>query len=177
MDKLSKSQRHKCMSAIRSKDTKPELLVRRFLFGRGFRYRLCHPRLPGHPDIVMRKYRTVIFINGCFWHGHENCGLFRMPKTNTEFWKAKIERNREHDKNIIKRLAEMRWHSITIWECQLRPSVRQQTFESLEYTLSCIYLADHAHKRYTMPEGEIMMAAEDNPQFLSHEENINDDIM
>lgn len=98
-------------------------------------------------------------------------------KTNTEFWKAKIERNRERDKNIIKRLAEMRWHSITIWECQLRPSVRQQTFESLEYTLSCIYLADHTHKRYTMPEGEIMMAAEDNPQFLSHEGNINDDVL
>ena len=81
------------MSAIKCKDTKPELLVRKFLFGRGFRYRLNHPRLPGHPDIVLRKYRTVIFVNGCFWHGHQECKYFVLPKTNVEFWSAKIERN------------------------------------------------------------------------------------
>ena len=98
MDKLTKEQRHRCMSAIKGKNTKPELLVRKFLFSRGFRYRLNHPRLPGHPDIVLRKYRTVIFVNGCFWHGHEKCKYFRPSKTNIDFWQKKIERNKERDK-------------------------------------------------------------------------------
>lgn len=97
MDKLNKEQRHRCMSAIKGKDTKPELLVRKFLFSRGFRYRLNHPRLPGHPDIVLRRYRTVIFVNGCFWHGHQGCKYFVLPKTNVEFWNEKIERNRSRD--------------------------------------------------------------------------------
>ena len=98
MDKLTKEQRHRCMSAIKGKNTKPELLVRKYLFSRGFRYRLNHPRLPGHPDIVLRKYRTVIFVNGCFWHGHEKCKYFRPSKTNIDFWQKKIERNKERDK-------------------------------------------------------------------------------
>ena len=132
------------MAAIRSRDTKPERLVRKFLFSRGFRYRLCHRRLPGHPDIVMRKYRTCIFVNGCFWHGHEDCRFFRMPKTNTDFWTKKIFRNRERDKADQKALAAMGWHCITIWECQLRPALRQQTLISLEYTLNHIFLKDHA---------------------------------
>lgn len=132
------------MAAIRSRDTRPERLVRRFLFSRGFRYRLCHRRLPGHPDIVMRKYRTCIFVNGCFWHGHEDCRFFRMPKTNTDFWTQKILRNRERDKADQKALAAMGWHCITIWECQLRPALRQQTLISLEYTLNHIFLKDHA---------------------------------
>ena len=85
MDKLTKEQRHRCMSAIKGRDTNPELLVRRFLFSRGIRYRLNHPRLPGHPDLVLRKYRTVIFVNGCFWHGHEGCRYYVLPKTNVEF--------------------------------------------------------------------------------------------
>ena len=95
MDRLTKEQRHRNMAAIRGRDTKPEILVRKFLFSRGFRYRLNHPRLPGHPDLVLRKYRTVIFVNGCFWHGHENCKYFRLPKTNIDFWQKKIERNKE----------------------------------------------------------------------------------
>ena len=94
MDKLTKEQRHRCMSAIKGRNTKPELLVRKFLFSRGFRYRLNDPRLPGHPDLVLRKYRTVIFVNGCFWHGHQGYKYYVLPKTNTEFWKNKIERNR-----------------------------------------------------------------------------------
>ena len=89
MDKLTKEQRHRCMSAIKGKNTKPELLVRKFLFSRGFRYRLNHPRLPGHPDIVLRKYRTVIFVNGCFWHGHEKCKYFRRLKPTLIFGKRK----------------------------------------------------------------------------------------
>ena len=93
-DHLTKEQIHLNMSAIRAKNTKPELLVRKFLFNRGFRYRINHPRLPGHPDLVLRKYRTVIFVNGCFWHGHENCKYFHLPKTNIDFWSNKIERNK-----------------------------------------------------------------------------------
>ena len=114
-DKLTGEQRHHCMSSIKSKNTKPELLVRKFLFGRGFRYRLNHPRLPGHPDLVLRKYRTVIFVNGCFWHGHENCKYFCLPKTNIDFWQKKIERNKVRDKAEQCRLAAMGGHYITVW--------------------------------------------------------------
>lgn len=147
------------MAAIHGKDTKPEMLVRRFLFGRGFRYRLNHPCLPGHPDIVLRKYRTVIFVNGCFWHGHENCRYFRLPQTNTAFWSAKIERNRQRDLREQRRLAEMGWHCIIVWECQLRGKRRDETLASLEYTLNRIFLQDRS-VGYTLPEEESMMAAE-----------------
>ena len=101
-DVLNKEQRHRNMAAIHGKNTKPEILVRKFLFSRGFRYRLNHPRLPGHPDLVLRKYRTVIFVNGCFWHGHENCKYFRLPKTNIDFWQKKIERNKEREDRKVK---------------------------------------------------------------------------
>lgn len=90
MDKLTKEQRHRCMSAIKGKNTKPELLVRKFLFGRGFRYRLNHPRLPGHPDLVLRKYRTVIFVNGCFWHGHEGCNTTFYQRQMLSFGRIKL---------------------------------------------------------------------------------------
>ena len=116
MDKLTKEQRHHCMSAIKGKNTKPELLVRKFLFAHGFRYKLNHPHLPGHPDIVLRKYRTCIFVNGCFWHKHEGCKYFVVPKTRTDFWLNKINRNQERDKEVKKQLSKMGWHSITIWE-------------------------------------------------------------
>ena len=160
MDKLTKEQRHKCMSAIRGRNTKPELLVRKFLFSRGFRYRLNHPCLPGHPDLVLRKYRTVIFVNGCFWHGHDNCKYFRLPKTNINFWSNKIERNKERDKKEQCQLAAMGWHCITIWECQLKPKVRQQTLAALEYTLCHIYLEDRRIKSYEVTEEEYSMVAE-----------------
>ena len=160
MDKLTKEQRHHCMASIRGKNTGPEIMVRKFLFSRGFRYRLNHPRLPGHPDIVMRKYRTCIFVNGCFWHGHDNCRYFVLPKTNTEFWKAKIERNRARDIEEQRKLASMGWNCITVWECQLKPTVRKQTLESLVYTLNSIYLKDRAVKRYVLPKEETSMAAE-----------------
>ena len=161
MDKLSKEQRHRCMAAIKSRGTKPEMIVRHFLFSRGFRYRLNHPRLPGHPDIVMLKYRTVIFINGCFWHGHENCQYYHLPKTNQDFWKRKIERNKQRDKEEMKKLAEMGWHCITIWECQLKPSCRQQTLESLAFTLNRIYMADHSI--IYKPETEEHIPETENP--------------
>ena len=94
-DRLTIEQRHNNMAAIRGRDTKPEILVRKFLWSRGFRYRLNHPRLPGKPDIVLRKYRTCILVNGCFWHGHEGCKYYVVPKSNTGFWMEKIRRNRE----------------------------------------------------------------------------------
>ena len=160
MDKLTKEQRHRCMASIRGKNTKPEMLVRRFLFSRGFRYRLNHPRLPGRPDIVLRKYRTVIFVNGCFWHGHEGCKHYVVPKSNTEFWIAKIERNRARDIDEQHELAAMGWHCITVWECQLKPAIRTNTLKSLVYTLNRIYLQDHRIRRYELPEEESAMAAE-----------------
>lgn len=161
MDRLTKEQRHRCMSAIRGKNTKPEIVVRKFLFGRGFRYRLNHPRLPGHPDIVLRKYRTVIFVNGCFWHGHDNCKYYRLPKTNVDFWRKKVERNKKRDVEEQHQLAAMGWHCITIWECQLKPKVRAQTLESLAFTLNHIFLEDRKIKTYTISEDEdTPMAAE-----------------
>jgi len=144
MDTMDKAKRHEVMAAIRSKNTRPELIVRKYLFSRGFRYRLFHKRLPGHPDLVMRKYRTCIFVNGCFWHGHEGCKYFTMPKTNVEFWEKKIGRNKERDHDTQVALADMGWHCITVWECQLKPATREQTLLQLEYTLNRIFLADHA---------------------------------
>jgi len=145
------------MAAIRSKDTKPEMIVRRGLWKRGFRYRLNHKRLPGHPDLVLRKYRTCIFVNGCFWHGHgvtespvQGSGLTvqgsfccKIPKTNREFWVAKIRRNKERDKEEQRKLAAMGWHCITVWECELKPSKREETLESIAFTLNHIWLQDH----------------------------------
>ena len=161
MDKLSPQQRHNNMAAIHGKDTKPEMVVRRYLWGHGFRYRLNHPRLPGKPDIVMRKYRTCIFVNGCFWHGHEGCRYYTIPKTNTEFWVNKVKRNKERDVKVQHELAAMGWHSITIWECELKPKVREKTLMSLVYTLNKIFLQDRTIRRYEIPEEEPMMAAED----------------
>ena len=147
------------MAAIRSKDTKPEMIVRKGLWMRGFRYRLNHKRLPGHPDLVLRKYRTCIFVNGCFWHGHdvtitnnretisvESSECCKIPKTNREFWMAKIRRNKERDKEEQHRLAEMGWHCITVWECELKPKNREQTLDSIAFTLNHIWLKDHGVK-------------------------------
>ncbi|MGI6223151.1 MAG: very short patch repair endonuclease [Prevotella sp.] len=160
MDKLSAAQRHKNMAAIHSKNTRPELIVRHYLWRAGFRYRLNNPRLPGHPDLVLRRYRTCIFVNGCFWHGHEGCRYFRMPHTNTEFWEAKIHRNQERDRREQQRLAQMGWHCITVWECQLKPAVREETLRSLAFTLNHIFLQDHSAVRYAPPEEQMPMVAE-----------------
>ena len=190
MDSHTPQQRHANMAAIHGKDTKPELVVRRWLWGHGFRYRLNHPRLPGKPDIVLRKYRTCIFVNGCFWHGHhvslvpatsipnevrpvavspkgegskviDNSECCKIPKTNREFWVTKIRRNQERDLRVQQELAAMGWHCITIWECELKPKVREKTLESLAYTLNMIFLQDHSIRHYEMPEEEAMMAAEE----------------
>ena len=161
---MSEEQRHRCMASIRGRDTKPELIVRRYLFGRGFRYRLNHPRLPGHPDIVLRKYRTVIFVNGCFWHGHKGCRYFTVPKSNTDFWSAKISRNAERDRSVQQQLAAMGWHCVTVWECQLMPKLRNDTLRALEYTISHIFINDvsvPAVAQYgDAVEGDALMAAD-----------------
>lgn len=156
MDKLTPQQRSRNMASIRSKNTKPEMIVRRGLWKKGFRYRLNHKRLPGHPDLVLRKYRTCIFVNGCFWHGHgiswnidhepltiESSACCKIPNTNREFWVAKIRRNKERDKEEQKKLAAMGWHCITVWECELKPSRREETLESIAFTLNHIWLQDH----------------------------------
>lgn len=143
-DRMTPEQRHRTMAAIHSKDTKPELVVRKFLWSHGYRYRLNHPWLPGKPDIVLRKYRTCIFVNGCFWHKHEGCKYFVLPKTRTEFWLNKVNRNQQRDKEVQHKLAMMGWHCITLWECQLKPQNRQSTLDSLLVLLSRILLADHS---------------------------------
>ena len=159
-DHLSPEQRHRNMAAVHSKDTKPEIIVRKYLWGHGFRYRLNHPRLPGKPDIVLTKYRTCVFVNGCFWHGHEGCRFFVMPKSNRDFWERKIARNRERDSEVQQKLSNMGWHSITLWECQLKPAKREKSLESLAHTLYRIFLEDHKPKKYVMPEDLPAMAAE-----------------
>lgn len=129
-------QRSYNMSQIRGKNTKPEELVRKYLFSQGFRYRKNDPRLPGKPDIVLPKYKTVIFVNGCFWHGHEGCRYFVWPKNNAEFWKAKINGNIQRDIRNTKQLVEKGWHVITIWECDLKKPLFNATMDNLVEQLS-----------------------------------------
>ena len=131
MDRLTPQQRSKNMSAIHSKDTKPEIVVRKGLWSRGFRYRLNDKRLPGHPDLVLRKYRTCIFINGCFWHKHDGCKYFVWPKNHAEFWKEKIEKNAVRDARNYDLLKKAGWHVIVIWECELKPQTRESTLSRL----------------------------------------------
>ena len=119
-DTLSQTQRHKCMSSIQGKNTKPEILVRKGLHARGFRFRLYNKKLPASPDIVLPKYGVVIMVNGCFWHGHKGCRYATKPKTNVEFWETKIARNRHRDEVTEAHLHALGWHVITIWECELR---------------------------------------------------------
>ena len=119
-DRLNTQQRHRCMSRIRGKNTKPEILVRKGLHARGFRFRLQDRRLPGRPDVVLPKYGVAIMVNGCFWHGHKGCRYATRPKTNEEFWEAKIARNRHRDEVTTAHLEALGWQVITVWECELR---------------------------------------------------------
>ena len=192
MDHLSPEQRHRCMASIHGKDTKPEIVVRRYLWARGFRYRLNHPRLPGKPDIVLLRYHACIFVNGCFWHGHnivlphtpqsqgdsspvsgeqlmENSDCCKIPTTHRDFWVKKILRNRERDEEVRRKLADMGWYSITVWECELKPAKREQTLQSLVYTLSHIWMKENARRHTRLPwqtedEG-LGMAAEEETTY------------
>jgi len=119
------------MSMIKGKNTKPEILVRKFLYRNGYRYRLNYSKLPGKPDIVLSKYKTVIFINGCFWHGHKGCKYFVVPKTRTEWWLKKINGTIERDKKKMNELKKLGWNVITIWECELKPEKRAKTLNDL----------------------------------------------
>jgi len=134
-DVHSKETRSYNMSRIRSKDTKPEMLVRRFLHKNGFRYRLHVKDMPGKPDIVLPKYKTVIFIHGCFWHGHEGCKYYVVPKSRTEWWLNKIGSNITNDTNAERLLTAAGWNIIKIWECELKPSLLEQTLINLPKTL------------------------------------------
>ena len=118
------------MSQIKGKDTKPEMLVRRFLHSKGFRYRLHVKNLPGKPDIVLPKYKTVIFINGCFWHGHKGCKYFKMPETRTEWWKNKIFETKKRDERKYMELKKSEWKVLIIWECEIKHK-KEQILESL----------------------------------------------
>ncbi len=136
MDIFTSQQRHYCMSRISGKATKPELIVRRWLWNHNYRYRLNVKGIPGKPDIVLRKYRTAIFVNGCFWHGHEGCKIYRVPKSNTDFWIKKIVRNRERDHKEHKALHDAGWHVIIIWECQLKKASINSTMHGVEHMLN-----------------------------------------
>ena len=135
-DVHDKETRSYNMSQIKGKDTKPELLVRKFLFAQGFRYKLHDKTLPGKPDMVLPKYRTVIFVHGCFWHGHQNCKYFTIPKTRTQWWMDKINRNKANDEKAIKALKKDGWKVVVVWECGLKPAMVEKTLASLVRKIS-----------------------------------------
>ena len=120
MDRVTKEKRSRIMSAVHSKDTGTELVVRRFLWSRGIRYRIHPAHIPGKPDIAIPRCRLAIFVHGCFWHGHEGCPRGRLPKSRVEYWKAKIETNKSRDRLITAKLREEGWRQLVIWECHLR---------------------------------------------------------
>lgn len=131
MDNHSPKVRSYNMSQIKSTNTKPEEMVRKYLFSRGLRYRKNVKTLPGKPDIVLAKYKTIIFVNGCFWHGHNGCKYFVMPKSNTDYWTNKIKSNIDRDKTVIHNLFNMGWNVITVWECELKKEKINVTLEKL----------------------------------------------
>jgi DNA mismatch endonuclease (patch repair protein) len=131
MGRHSKEVRSYNMSRIRSTNTKPEEMVRKFLFSKGFRYRKNVKKLPGCPDIVLSKYRTVIFVNGCFWHMHEGCSKFVLPKSNTDYWLPKLMHNKQRDIQNIQLLESKGWSVITVWECELNKTLREKRLDKL----------------------------------------------
>ena len=177
---MTPDQRHACMSHIRSKDTKPELKVRKWLWSHGYRYRLNVKGVPGKPDIVMRKYKTAIFVNGCFWHGHgarfaqmcdgrgkredvaENSKCCKIPQTNREFWVNKIRRNQQRDQENYSMLQENGWQVIVVWECQLKSAEMEHTMRQVEVQLHDYYLKtfDHRSASYIHVEEDLPIAAE-----------------
>lgn len=161
-DVMTPEQRSRCMAAVKGKDTKPEMIVRKYLFSRGMRFRVQVRKLPGNPDIVLPKYKTVILVNGCFWHGHEDCKYFRLPKSNVEFWKEKIKRNIERDRESMQALLDLGWKIIRVWECELRNKANR------ENTLNKIYksITSSESTRYSFEETDIPMAAEQEAGYL-----------
>ena len=161
-DVMTKEQRSRCMAAIKGKDTKPEMIVRRYLFSRGLRFRVQVRKLPGNPDIVLPKYKTVIFVNGCFWHGHEGCKYFRLPKSNIEFWKEKIDRNIARDIRNEEDLKILGWNIIRVWECDIKKVSGREAY------LQNIYNAitqPNRTKPYEEDADSIQIAAEPNSKY------------
>ena len=179
-DRLTPQQRHYVMSRIHGKGTKPELLVRQWLWRHGYRYRLNVKSVPGKPDIVMRRYRTAIFVNGCFWHGHlvqfavdslqlaVNSSCCKIPQTNREFWVNKIRRNQERDQRNYQLLRDNGWQVIVVWECQLQPKTIEETMLQVELLLNEHFLALHQPKPvpYDFQDVPVSMAAEDFPPLI-----------
>ena len=135
-DRISPEHRSWNMSRIKGRDTKIEVLVRQYLFSKGFRFRKNDKRYPGKPDIVLPKYKTVIFVNGCFWHMHTNCAQARLPKTNSEFWKNKLEKNVHNDEHNKLLLKQMGWNVITIWECELEKDFDKTMDDVIKYLIT-----------------------------------------
>jgi DNA mismatch endonuclease (patch repair protein) len=131
-DIFTKQKRSRIMSKITGKETKPEILVRKYLFANGFRYRKNAKELPGKPDIVLPKFKTVIFVHGCFWHGHKGCNKSALPSTNTKFWKEKISKTVERDKTKARKLLQAGWNVLTIWQCELQSKVREKNLNRLK---------------------------------------------
>ncbi len=130
-DVHTSQQRRYNIQQIKSTNTKPEILVRKFLFACGYRYILHNKKLPGKPDIVLPKYKTLIFVHGCFWHGHEHCKYYRVPMTRTGWWQNKIGRNQFNDTQAVKALKKMGWQVLVIWECRLKPGKMKKTLQKL----------------------------------------------
>ncbi|MDK9558021.1 DNA mismatch endonuclease Vsr [Marinobacter sp. M216] len=141
-DVHDKKTRSRNMAAIKGKNTKPEVWLRKELFKRGFRYRLHRKDLPGKPDIVLPKYRAVIFVHGCFWHGHLGCPLFRIPSTRSEFWKEKISSNRHRDSRNVARLHELGWRVLELWECSIKGKLRLDEHTLIQYASEWIRGSD-----------------------------------
>ena len=137
VDVHDKATRSYNMSRIKGKDTKPELIVRRYLHARGLRFRLHNKKLPGKPDLVFSKYKTVVFLHGCFWHKHDGCRYFVVPKTRTEWWLKKIDRNVEKDKENEKALRILGWKVLIIWECDLKKEKRKPILNKLYNDITC----------------------------------------
>lgn len=184
-DRMTPEQRHKCMSHIRSKNTKPELKVRQWLWRHGYRYRLNVRDVPGKPDIVLRKYRTAIFVNGCFWHGHEvefkiqnpkfkieDSLCCRIPNTNRDFWVNKIRRNQERDQRNYELLRDNGWQVLVVWECQLKPSSFEHTMCQIEFQLHDFYLKtfDRRSTTYIHVDEDLPMVAEDVAEYRIEED-------
>lgn len=142
MDNRSKEARSRNMSNIPSKNTKPEETVRKYLFAHGLRYRKNVSKLPGKPDIVLPKYKAVVFVNGCFWHGHEGCKYFVPPKTNTEFWYAKFQYNQERDARNYQKLRDLGWRILIVWECEIRHGDADKRLEQLIEEIKTVEIAD-----------------------------------
>ncbi len=173
-DTMTPEQRHRCMSHIRSTATKPELLVRQWLWSHGYRYRLNVKSVPGKPDIVLRPYRTAIFVNGCFWHGHqvesgkmkvESSECCKIPQTNRSFWLEKIRRNQERDQRNYALLQDNGWQVIVVWECQLKPDKIERTMREVELALNSNLLSFYKHNPlpYSTDEDEPLPMAAETP--------------